>query len=398
MPASPLLHRVTVIGCGTVGTSLALALSRAGVEVFVEDHDPDAVARAMLLGAGSPLGADTPPADLVVVATPAETVVDVLYEAQARGLGYAYTDVAGGTAEIWAEAELRGCDVRGYVPSRPVPGLGGLGGIRADRFDGRPWLVYPFATAEPVALGALAALIALCGASRRDVAAAGPGVVPVSSPARLKDRGSAPDPAPQAPAGLEGAPGPGPRALAGLVDAPGSGPRARAGLVGGAVGTEGGPVRLKDRGSAPDPAPQAPAGLEGAPGPAPRALAGLVDAPGPGPRARAGLVGGAVGPEGGPVRLKDRGSAPDPAPQTPTGLEGAPGPAPQAPAGLEGAPGPAPRALAGLEGAPGPGPRAPAGLVGAPGPGPPVWAGLRCASAFAPAPATSRGRGRLGWG
>ncbi|MFJ9180856.1 FUSC family protein [Streptomyces sp. NPDC102360] len=50
-----------------------------------------------------------------------------------------------------------------------------------------------------------------------------------------------------------------------------------------------------------------------------------------------------------------RGSAPDPAPQAPAGLEGrgsAPGPAPQAPAGLEGrgsAPGPAAQSPAGLE-------------------------------------------------
>ncbi|MFF3496024.1 FUSC family protein [Streptomyces sp. NPDC002795] len=95
-------------------------------------------------------------------------------------------------------------------------------------------------------------------------------------------RGSAPDPAPQAPTGL------------------------------------------KDRGSAPDPASQAPAGLKdrgSAPDPASQAPAGLKDrgsAPDPAPQAPAGL--------------KDRGSAPDPAAQSPQGLESA-----HPPQGLENA-------------------------------------------------------------
>ncbi|MGW1764053.1 prephenate dehydrogenase/arogenate dehydrogenase family protein [Streptomyces sp. NPDC002073] len=173
------LHRVTVIGCGLIGTSLALALTRAGVEVLLEDHDPDALGRAMLMGAGTPLAPAAPPADLVVIATPPSTVVDVLYEAQARGLGHAYTDVADAKEQIWAEAELRGCDVRGYVPGRPVVGRSSAGRgpadaaeARADLFAGRSWIVCPYPAAEPRALDAVDALVALCGARRRDMSPA----------------------------------------------------------------------------------------------------------------------------------------------------------------------------------------------------------------------------------
>ena len=44
---------VLVIGTGLIGTSIALALKRAGVEVFLEDTDPSQLATAMAAGAGA---------------------------------------------------------------------------------------------------------------------------------------------------------------------------------------------------------------------------------------------------------------------------------------------------------------------------------------------------------
>ncbi|MCX5199540.1 prephenate dehydrogenase [Streptomyces sp. NBC_00249] len=163
--------RVTVIGCGMIGTSIGLALTGAGVAVSLEDRDPRAVAQARLMGAGAPLTPRTPPADLVVVATPPSTVVDTLFAAQARGLGHAYTDVASAKGRIWAEAELRGCDLRGYVPGHPMAGreLSGPAAAQADLFAGRPWILCPYPTVEPRALEAADALVTLCGAHRRDM-------------------------------------------------------------------------------------------------------------------------------------------------------------------------------------------------------------------------------------
>ncbi|MGW2438495.1 prephenate dehydrogenase/arogenate dehydrogenase family protein [Streptomyces goshikiensis] len=170
MTATP-LRTAVVIGCGATGTSVALALTGAGVEVALIDQDPRAAADAAALGAGTPWRPALPPADLVVVATPPSAVVDVLYTAQARGLGRVYTDTAGTKDIICADAELRGCDLKGYVPGHPSAGPGAPGRATADagRFAGRPWVLCPYETTPAWALETVDALIALCGAARRDM-------------------------------------------------------------------------------------------------------------------------------------------------------------------------------------------------------------------------------------
>ncbi|WP_073969464.1 prephenate dehydrogenase/arogenate dehydrogenase family protein [Streptomyces sp. CB02460] len=165
---SPAPHDVTVIGCGTLGTSLALALTRAGRSVALADRDPHALARAVFRGAGTELAPDSPPAGLVVVATPTAAVVDTLYEAQTTGLGRAYTDLTAGNHGIWDEARLRGCDLRGYVPGRPRLAARPAGPA-AGLFAGRPWTVCPYPLVEPDALDAVDLLVRTCGAHRDDV-------------------------------------------------------------------------------------------------------------------------------------------------------------------------------------------------------------------------------------
>lgn len=162
------LRTAVVIGCGVTGTSVALALTGAGVDVVLADRDARAVARAQRLGAGTPWAPTRPPADVVVVATPPSAVVDVLHDAQARGLGHVCTDTAGTKDIVAAEAELRGCDLKGYVPGHPLPARGATG-PSASRFTGRPWILCPYDTTPRWALAAVAELVALCGAVRRDM-------------------------------------------------------------------------------------------------------------------------------------------------------------------------------------------------------------------------------------
>ncbi|MEU2282447.1 prephenate dehydrogenase/arogenate dehydrogenase family protein [Streptomyces sp. NPDC013178] len=166
--APAFLRTAVVIGCGVTGTSIALALTGAGVEVALVDQDPHAAAEAQRLGAGTPWTPTRPPADIVVVATPPSAVVDVLHAAQARGLGHVYTDTAGTKDIVAAEAELRGCDLKGYVPGHPLPARGARGRSAA-RFAGRPWILCPYETTPRWALATAAELVALCGAVRRDM-------------------------------------------------------------------------------------------------------------------------------------------------------------------------------------------------------------------------------------
>ncbi|WP_331739367.1 prephenate dehydrogenase/arogenate dehydrogenase family protein (plasmid) [Streptomyces sp. NBC_00637] len=162
------LRTAVVIGCGVSGTSIALALTGAGVEVTLADQDPRAAAEAHRLGAGEVWTPTRAPADIVVVATPPSAVVDVLHTAQARGLGNVYTDVAGTKDIVAAEAELRGCDLKGYVPGHPLPARG-VTGRSASRFVGRPWILCPYETTPRWALATVAELVTLCGAVRRDM-------------------------------------------------------------------------------------------------------------------------------------------------------------------------------------------------------------------------------------
>lgn len=160
------LRSATVIGCGPTGTSIALALTRAGVDVTLDDSDSWALDRALRSGAGTLLLPGGDPADVVVVATGPSTAADVLYEAQARGLGHAYTDVDGTDEAMRQEILLRGCDQFAYVPGRPprVPPAVEPETVTADFFEGRPWLLAPGPATPPEAVAAVRELVALCGA------------------------------------------------------------------------------------------------------------------------------------------------------------------------------------------------------------------------------------------
>ncbi|MET8144888.1 prephenate dehydrogenase [Sphaerisporangium sp. NPDC005288] len=171
-PGSPAVRRVTVIGTGVIGTSVALALRGAGVQVALSDRDAASLAQAVRMGAGVPLRPGTPPADVVVIATPPSTVVPVLRDAQARGLGAAYTDVASAKGRIAAEAEPAGCDLASFVPGHPMAGreLSGPAAARAELFAGRPWALCPHAGTSPEAIALVARLVEICGAEAQVVA------------------------------------------------------------------------------------------------------------------------------------------------------------------------------------------------------------------------------------
>jgi prephenate dehydrogenase len=156
--------RVSVLGCGVIGTSVALALRSAGVDVGLHDLDPAAVAEAVRMGAGTALGEE--PADVVIIATPPSAVVPVLRDAQRRGLGRVYTDVASTKARILDDARAAGCDLSSYVPGHPMAGreLSGPAAARAELFVGRRWALCPDRATAPAAVHAVSELARRCGA------------------------------------------------------------------------------------------------------------------------------------------------------------------------------------------------------------------------------------------
>ncbi|MBS2964682.1 prephenate dehydrogenase [Actinocrinis puniceicyclus] len=159
------MRTAAVIGTGLIGTSVALALTRRGVAVYLSDRDESVLRTAASLGAGQ-VGDPVVPVDLAVVAVPPAYVATVLEEAQRRGLATTYTDVASVKAGPQAAAAAHGVDQKTYIGGHPLAGrevAGPLAG-RADLFDGRPWVLTPTADTGRDALNRALELISLCGA------------------------------------------------------------------------------------------------------------------------------------------------------------------------------------------------------------------------------------------
>ncbi|WP_063792557.1 prephenate dehydrogenase [Streptomyces atriruber] len=159
------MRTMAVIGTGLIGTSVALAVSRRGVTVFLSDRDPAAARTAAALGAGL-ASAPAAPVDLAVIAVPPSQVGAVLAEAQERGLADSYTDVASVKAELERAALSRAPDPHRYVGGHPLAGRERSGPLaaRADLFRDRNWVLTPSRLASDVAFDRALELVALCEA------------------------------------------------------------------------------------------------------------------------------------------------------------------------------------------------------------------------------------------
>ena len=159
------MRTAAVIGTGLIGTSVALALTRRGVGVYLADRDESTVRTAASLGAGE-IGDPPARADLAVIAVPPAYVAATLEDAQRRGLAAAYTDVASVKAGPQDAAQAQGVDQATYIGGHPLAGRETSGPLnaRADLFDGRPWVLTPTAATSRDALNRALELISLCGA------------------------------------------------------------------------------------------------------------------------------------------------------------------------------------------------------------------------------------------
>lgn len=158
-PTGPVL----VIGSGLIGTSLALAARRAGLEVLLSDIEPDNVRTASGLGAGRALEPGDVPA-LVVVAVPPNHVAESVRRALETHPEAVVTDV--GSVKQAPYDALAGHPSRDrYVGSHPMAGSERSGPLAASAalFDGRPWAVTPGRDARPAAVRQVELLVTACG-------------------------------------------------------------------------------------------------------------------------------------------------------------------------------------------------------------------------------------------
>ena len=135
---------VLVIGTGLIGTSIALSLRRAGVDVLLQDLDPAQAQVAAGMGAGDIAGPEAEPA-LVVVAVPPRHAAQVLARASRDFPMATLTDVTSVKERVLADACAFGADPERLVGGHPMAGreVSGAASARPDLLDDRMWIITP---------------------------------------------------------------------------------------------------------------------------------------------------------------------------------------------------------------------------------------------------------------
>lgn len=142
---------VLILGAGLVGSSLGLALTRAGYDVLLWDILAAHSLVAAGLGAGRISDEATDDPDIVVVATPPEAIPELVAETLEKFPEAVITDVGSVKAPILEAVVNLAPEHRRYVGSHPMAGSQFTGPLTAsaDLFRDRTWVVTPQADNRP---------------------------------------------------------------------------------------------------------------------------------------------------------------------------------------------------------------------------------------------------------
>jgi prephenate dehydrogenase len=134
------LSHIRIVGSGLIGSSIGLALTRAGVAVTMVDIDPAAQKLAQDL-MGSPASIDK--LDATIIASPLSTVSSVIKGEVEQGLNVGFIDISSVKNDPKVEVSASGFDMSLFLPTHPMAGreVGGAESARGDLFQGRPWII-----------------------------------------------------------------------------------------------------------------------------------------------------------------------------------------------------------------------------------------------------------------
>jgi prephenate dehydrogenase len=162
---------IRVVGAGLLGTSIGLALTKAGVDVVIDTQSAASLALALEYGAGRKAQPSDNPS-LIIVCVPPDLTAPIVARELAAHPGAFVTDVASVKAEILEQLRETGADLSRYVGGHPMAGRerGGAISGRADLFVGRPWVIAANAETAAAAVTALETLAVDLGATPIHVA------------------------------------------------------------------------------------------------------------------------------------------------------------------------------------------------------------------------------------
>ena len=157
--------RVLVVGTGLIGTSIGLALTKAGHDVWLEDLLPAHVTEAARMGAGV-TGAMQAEPDVVVVAVPPAAIPAVVRDLSFLYVQSTFTDVASVKTQPVHDIEAIGDISSRFVGGHPMAGreTSGPTGARADLFEDRLWILTPTRRTPPERVAQVRTLAEDCGA------------------------------------------------------------------------------------------------------------------------------------------------------------------------------------------------------------------------------------------
>ena len=156
---------VLIVGTGLIGTSVGLALGRAGHTVWLQDESEANLRQAVALGAGS----ETPPVaepDVVMIAVPPTAVRSVVETFARLYVNATFTDVTSVKHQPVHDVEAFPDIASRFVGGHPMAGreTTGPAGARADLFEDRLWILTPTSTTEARRIETVKALVESCGA------------------------------------------------------------------------------------------------------------------------------------------------------------------------------------------------------------------------------------------
>ena len=157
-------QHVRVVGAGLIGTSIALGLASRGASVELHDEDQDALDLAKdLLAPHVKVGVP----DLVIVATPPKTIVNVLKREFDNNPQATFIDVGSVKNNLVLEVEALTELAARFVGSHPMAGreVAGPSSAQADLFQGRAWILTPTSVTEESSIDLAKELVEALGAT-----------------------------------------------------------------------------------------------------------------------------------------------------------------------------------------------------------------------------------------